>query len=396
MVKSKKLKVCQFIDSYFPTMDGGLIVAHNYAKSLSDMGFESSLVAPGLEKYKKQGYKSHLFPSIPVPGMRPYRIGIPQLNPFFYRKIKNMKFDIVHSHSPFLSGHLASRISKHQNIPHITTFHTKWKEDFRKVLKADFLVRIMLRYVSSFYNKADVVWVPNDSTGKELVKYGFKGKYEIVKNGCDIDVDKKQIKKLKEKALSDKIREERKDFILLFVGQHRWEKGVKIILEALKILKDKGEKFKMIFVGEGYAKEEMEKFVADNNLKENVRFTGLILEREKLKEMYAAADLYIFPSKYDNSPLTVQEAAAFYLPSVLIEGSSAAEPITDKVNGFTIKVSPSDLSEKIIYIMKNPRLLKKAGSNARKTLYHPWKKVLKEVAEKYSDIMEINRKKLNN
>jgi len=248
--------------------------------------------------------------------------------------------------------------------------------------------------VASFYNKADVVWVPNESTGKELVKYGFKGKYEIMQNGCDIEIDKKEIKKLREMSLSEGIRE-KEDFVMLFVGQHRWEKGVKIILESLKILKEKNENFKMIFVGEGYAQEEMKKFVRKFNLKKNVKFTGLILNREKLKRIYAAADLYVFPSKYDNSPLTVQEAAAFYIPSILVEGSSAAEPITNNLNGFTIKYNPSDLANKISFLMKRPKLIKTAGENARKTIYHPWKNVLEDAKTRYLNIIDAYNKKLN-
>lgn len=395
MIKEKKLKVCQFIDSYFPTMDGGLIVAHNYAKFLSKMGFESSLIAPGSKKYKKPNYKSYLFFSIPIPGMHPYRIGIPYFDIKFKKEIKNIKFDIVHSHSPFLTGHLALKIAKKQNIPHVTTFHTKWKEDFKKVIKNDFIVNLFIKYVASFYNKADVVWVPNELTGKELIKYGFKGKYEIMQNGCDIEVDKKEIKKLREMSLSDGIRE-KEDFVMLFVGQYRWEKGVKIILESLKILKEEGENFKMIFVGEGYAKEEMEKFARKFNLKKNVKFAGLILDREKLKRFYAAADLYVFPSKYDNSPLTVQEAAAFYIPSILVEDSSAAEPITNNLNGFTVKYNPSDLANKIRFLMKRPKLIKAVGNNARKNIYHPWKNVLEDAKTRYLNIIDVYNKKLIN
>jgi glycosyltransferase involved in cell wall biosynthesis len=227
-----------------------------------------------------------------------------------------------------------------------------------------------------------------------LVKYGFKGKYEIMQNGCDIEVDKKEIKKLREMSLSEGIRE-KEDFVMLFVGQCRWEKGVKIILESLKILKEEGENFKMIFVGEGPAQEEMKKFVEKFNLKKNVKFTGLILDREKLKRIYATADLYVFPSKYDNSPLTVQEAAAFYIPSILVEDSSAAEPITNNLNGFTVKYNPSDLANKIRFLMKRPKLIKTVGDNARKTIYHPWKNVLEDAKARYLNIIDVYNKKLN-
>lgn len=42
------------------------------------------------------------------------------------------------------------------------------------------------------------------------------------------------------------------------------------------------------------------------------------MEREILKRYYVAADLFLFPSLYDNAPLVIREAAALGTPSVLI------------------------------------------------------------------------------
>ncbi|MCK5811857.1 MAG: glycosyltransferase, partial [Clostridiales bacterium] len=43
--------------------------------------------------------------------------------------------DIVHSHCPFTSGLFAQKLSKQNNIPHISTFHSKYKEDINMRLK---------------------------------------------------------------------------------------------------------------------------------------------------------------------------------------------------------------------------------------------------------------------
>ena len=63
-------------------------------------------------------------------------------------------------------------------------------------------------------------------------------------------------------------------------------------------------------------------------LADNTCFTGVIRERDRLMAYYARADLFLFPSLYDNAPLTVREAASFQVPAVLLE----EEPVVRRVS----------------------------------------------------------------
>ena len=64
-------------------------------------------------------------------------------------------------------------------------------------------------------------------------------------------------------------------------------------------------------------------------LSERIRFAGALRDRDLLRQIYAASDLFVLPSVYDNAPLTVREAASCGCPSALITGSNAAEGIMD-------------------------------------------------------------------
>ncbi|MGB4968273.1 MAG: glycosyltransferase, partial [Saprospiraceae bacterium] len=178
------------------------------------------------------------------------------------------------------------------------------------------------------------------------------------------------------------------EFVMLFVGQHRWEKNVKLILEALKKLHNNKVKFKMIFVGEGYAAKEMKKLAKEFNLKDKVKFLGVITDRTELKKVYAASDLFVFPSIYDNSPLVMQEAAAFKIPSIVVAGSSSAENIIDGENGFTIENDKDSLVQKIAALIKDKQTIKKAGEGAINSIYHPWESIVKDVKERYVEIIK--------
>lgn len=383
-----KIATCQFTEAYFPIMDGVGMTAHNYAHWLNEKYGKTALVAPKVSDYDDdENYKVHRFKSVLIPGMNPYRIGLPLIDIQFKKKLKKNSFDILHAHSPFISGQLAQKLARTLDVPLVATFHSKYREDFKKVLNNDLFVEFLMNMTLDFYMTANVVWVPNKSTGATLREYGYDGKYEIMPNGTDMEIPSVPKKlKFRKKGLGI-TGFDANDFVLLFVGQHRWEKNVGMILEGLSQLKNKNESFKMIFVGEGYAYKEMKKIVRQSGLKDEVKFLGLISDRHILSYIYASADLFVFPSIYDNSPLVIQEAAAFDVPSILVKGSSAAEGITDKVNGFLVENSPEALANLISDLMKYPETIRLAGEGARKSIYRNWETLADDVYHRYCEII---------
>ncbi|MCX6240605.1 MAG: glycosyltransferase [Bacteroidetes bacterium] len=386
-----KITTCQFNDSYFPIMDGVGITAHNYARWLNEKYGRTVLVAPKVKDYEDdEDYRVYRFKSVLLPGMNPYRVGLPLIDITFKKKLKKLHFDIVHGHSPFISGQLAQQLARKRGIPLVATFHTKFRDDFRKVLNNNLFVDFLMNLTLDFYNSADVVWVPNKSTGQTLREYGYKGKFEIMPNGTDMEIPDKSKRLKLRKAGLEITGADGNQFTLLFVGQHRWEKNVRMIIDSLRLLSEKNVIFQMIFVGEGYAAKEMKKLVKEYNLNDKVIFAGLVTDRNKLKSIYSCADLFVFPSIYDNSPLVIQEAAAFDVPSVVVKKSSAAEGITDKVNGFLIDDNPQALFKLISEVKKYPEVIKLAGEGARKSIYKPWEGIVDLVYQRYVEIIEEN------
>ncbi len=393
-----KITTCQFSDSYFPIMDGVGMTAHNYTHWLNQKYGKSVLVAPKVKDYKDHvDYKVYRFKSILLPGMNPYRVGLPIVDIKFKQSIKNQQFDLLHAHCPFISGMVAQKLARKMNVPLVTTFHTKYRDDFKKVINNDLIIDFMMNMTLDFYNKADLVWVPNKATGQTLKEYGYDGSFEIMRNGTDMEIpEKTHIMKFRKKGLA-MIDANPDEFVMLFVGQHRWEKNVRLIMEALRVLHADKKKFKMVFVGEGYAAREMKKLVKQYNLRETVIFLGVLTDRNELKNVYAASDLFLFPSIYDNSPLVIQEAAAFSIPSIVVKNSSSSEGMIDGVNGFLIENESESLVKKISELMKHQDVIKKVGDGARKSIYHPWEEIVDDVYQRYAEILrERNTKRPKN
>jgi len=148
----------------------------------------------------------------------------------------------------------------------------------------------------------------------------------------------------------------------------------------------------MYFIGTGYAVDDMKQMVIDHGLNDKQNLKGLILERELIKKYYAAADLFLFPSIYDNAPLVVREAGALQTPSVLVKGSTASEIITDNLNGFLIENSAESLANKIRELASQPLLIKNAGANAAHTIARSWQDVTAEIYDRYRFLMQRKAK----
>jgi glycosyltransferase involved in cell wall biosynthesis len=236
----------------------------------------------------------------------------------------------------------------------------------------------------AFFNRVDFVWAVSESCVQTMREYGFTGDVEVVGNGIDL-------------AGEDRLHEESCQggcVSLLYVGQLVWHKNLKLLILALKSLKDSGFRFKMTMVGEGSAQQAIKRFVQRLGLAGDFVFTGKITSRDEIKRFYAAADLNLLPSVYDTFSLVVREAAAIGCPSLVIKGSCAAEGIEDGYNGF---LSGNDVSVYASCIRKAASdlgLLRTAGGNARQTLFRTWEDVVDDVALRYEDVISRYKTRL--
>lgn len=374
-----------FNDSYPPVMDGVAIATYNYAYWLSKKGEDVKVITPKTPtNVFEENFEVLRYASLPLINRKPYRFGLPYVDINFLNKLfLQSRFKIVHAHCPFSSGYMALYTAKMQKIPFVATFHSKYRDDFERALKSRTAANAVLKTIMPFFDWADEVWIPQASVEETIREYGFKGKVEVVHNGTDLTPDA-PIEKVKSEARA-KMKIKDNELVFLFVGQHIWEKNTALIIQALDLVRDLP--FRMYFVGTGYAAEDMKQMVKERNLEDKVIFTGNIYDREELKKHYAAADLFLFPSIYDNAPLVVREAAALHTPAVIAAGSTTSEIIVDNVNGFLIENSPEALAEKIRFLSQNKNLISIVGENASKTIARSWENIVDEVLDRYNHLI---------
>ncbi len=372
----------QFNDSFAPIADGVCNVVRNYAHWLNQKEYgRCCVITPCFPGYNDdEDFEVLRYRSVPVPLRRPYRAGIALFDPRFQKKIKGISFDIIHVHSPFSCGRLGLHIARKLGIPVIATFHSKYYDDFVSALKSPAAARLMLKNVMSFYSKADRVWTVSRSAVDTMREYGFRGDVQVVGNGTDI-------------CAVCAPRPSKSDILrLLYVGQLVWHKNLKLLVFALRLLKDSGTRFSITVVGEGNAQQGLKRLVQRLGLGGEFMFLGRIDDRDKLSQIYSGADINLLPSVYDTFSIVVREAAALGCPSIVIKGSCAGEDITDGFNGFLCGDDIKEFAHAIQRAASDRSSLAAAGCNARNTLFRSWESVVCEVAQRYSDVINEHKR----
>lgn len=389
---NKRLKIGIFMDSFYPNLDGVVLVIDNLAKCLSKYN-DVTVVVPWTETYKDDNtypykiirVKSHKFLNTE------YKFSFNQPKwTRIYRKLLKEKFDIVHIHSPFMIGRLGLKIAKDLNVPAIASMHTLFEYELKKLFHNETMVNKILNNLIHFYNKCDKCIAVNNKTALEYKRYGYLYKPEIIYNGTDIKESKSKRKAI---ARINKLYDlDKHDNVLLFVGRINEVKNIFFILDSLKLLKENDYKFKMIYVGTGPDEERLKDEIKYYHLQKDVILTGKISDRELLSDIYTRANLFLFPSTFDTCSLVQIEAAINETAGLFIRGSVTAETIIDNVNGFLCEENRVAFKDKIKEILDDKKKLNKVSKNAKKTLSRSFDNVTLDTYKLY--LREIDNKKL--
>lgn len=381
------MKIGQFSDSFLPIIDGVGRVVYNYCETIAKKGHECTAVVP-LDKFGYRGsfpFEIIDYYAKKVPIMSSYDAGLPAFDLHYNARMEMTDFDIVHVHTPFISGYEGIKYAREHKIPIVGTFHSKYYDDFLQLTKSKTIAGIGTDVVVSFYNHCDEVWAVSENSADTLASYGYKGHIEVMPNGMMI------------KELDPSWRQLAKDHFgindnpcLLFVGQQNWKKNILRVLESCAILKKQGLKFNLILAGKGPHEDEIKQKIKELGIEEESHCVGHILKEDLLSGLYMLADLFVFPSLYDNSPMVVREAANAGTPSIVVEGSSSAEIINNGVNGFTCKDDSEDLSKVIMNALSN-KDLKQIGQKAKETIPQSWDEIIDLVLSRYQYLIDKHK-----
>jgi len=385
---SDKLNVCLMNDSFPPLIDGVANCVVNYANVISNGLGEATVVTP---EHPEANDETFPFPvmrykSMPITEkLCGYRAGYPFSSSRLGR-LASSGFDIIHSHCPFASTLMARVLREKTDAPIILSYHTKFDVDIRRALPNKMLAERAISFVVNNISACDEVWTVSRGAGENLRSLGYKGDYIVMENGVDFPcgrAEKTEVEQLRALyGLEEDIP------VFLFVGRLLWYKGLRLAFDALKILSDKGIDYRMLVVGDGLDRAEMEEYVGGIGIKDRVIFAGAVTDREDLRVYYTAGDLFVFPSLYDTNGIVVREAAACGVAALLIEGSCAAEGITHGRTGILTKEDTGAVAAELEFAASHLDEVRQIGQRAMEQIYISWETAVSRAYERYHAVAE--------
>ena len=383
----EKLNVCLVNDSFPPEIDGVANAVTNYAAIINGELGAATVVTPSNPEADDAAFPFPVcrYPSLDTTKLVGYRAGLP-FSPEIQNTLEDDGFDIIHSHCPISSTLLARLLRERIDVPLVMTYHTKFDIDIANAIRSRILQEEAKRLLVQNIAACDEVWTVSRGAGENLRSLGYEGDYIVMPNGVDFPRGRVE-DSLIEQVTADY------DLpaalpLFLFVGRMMWYKGIRIILDALKELKDSGTDFRMVFVGGGGDREEIVAYCQDLGLTDKVFFCPAIHDRNRIRAWYCRADLFLFPSTFDTNGLVVREAAACSLASVLVAGSCAAEGITHGRNGLLIEENAESMYSCLLELLASPGKMAQIGECAAQELYLSWHDAVEKAMERYEIVID--------
>lgn len=153
---------------------------------------------------------------------------------------------------------------------------------------------------------------------------------------------------------------------ILFLSNLIDSKGVKVLVDACRLLSERKVEFSCSFVGGigDISKEAFNRYVSEQNLVEYIKFLGKKVGSEK-NEIYKKADIFAFPTFYSNEcfPLVILEAMQAKLPVVSTFEGGIPDIIDEGVTGFIVRQKDVEaLADRLEILIKDKTLRQKMGN----------------------------------
>ena len=302
--KIGSLKVGFFTEVYRPIVNGVVESVDTLAGGLRDRGHEVYCFAPRTPGSATVDAPTVEMPSIPLPTRTPYRLTLPLVS----RRTVNgvvKRLQILHAHSMFVTGWTALRYARRYGIPIVYTYHTQLEAYAHYVPFEARATRFAASQLTrTFGNLVDAVIVPTPAMARHLRKIGVETPIEVVPSA--IDVARFAAGK-RDEALRRSCGARKSERLLLCVSRLAREKNVELLLQALASANDPS--LRLVIAGDGPQRDELEALAVRVGVADATRFLGAV-SRERLPDLYASADAFVFASTTETQGLVQAEALA--------------------------------------------------------------------------------------
>ncbi len=331
VAQPSSLRIAIVTETFPPEVNGVAMTLGRIVEGLLRRGHQIQLVRPRQASEGSNPPSDHLnevlCQGIQIPAYKDLRFGLP-LKSRLTKLWKEKRPDIVHVATEGPLGWSAVAAARKLQLPISSSFHTNF-HNYSQHYGIGLLKTPIEAYLRKLHNRTEATMVPTKALVLELQGRGFKN-VTLLSRGVDTDLFSPA---KRSQSVRDGWGASPEDVVVLLVGRLAKEKNVGLVIAAFQAIKLRMPNARLVFVGDGPLRNEMEKTCPD------AIFAG-VRKDEDLAAHYASGDLFLFPSLTETFGNVVPEALASGLAVLSYAIAGAKELITNGQNG--ILVTPGD------------------------------------------------------
>ena len=286
--------------------------------------------------------------------------------------------NIVHLSAPDILGHRALTWARKRKIASIISMHTRF-ETYPPYYHIGFVVPLMIRMLTRFYNRADQIVVPARSSERLLRSWGVTQPIDIWSRGVDHDrftPARRSLEWRRSLGIADD------EVTVGFLGRLVLEKGLDIFADVVNALTARGVKHRVMVIGEGPARGWFTERVPE------AVFTGF-LSGDELGRAVASMDVFFNPSVTETFGNVTVETMAAGVPVVAARATGAIDLVEDGVTGFLVPPRDVDAYADAIARLAQDDDLRRAAGLAGHAAAKPyeWEPINETVLQNYLSLM---------
>jgi glycosyltransferase involved in cell wall biosynthesis len=368
------MNILIFTQFFNPTRGGGEVMLYQLAKQLGKKGHKVFII-----KHKSSDLSCDHVQDLPlnvfVIEVNPpviHRGGLPAgvVQNMLYilnsiriglRIVKNNYIDIIHcnTYSPLFVGWFLCKLT---GIPLVVTIHDvaslhghsfwkKWMEQFGRLswLKA------LIAYISELLviKLSKNIHAVSETSKRDILLFNSRCNVLVIPNSLDLE----HYRFGKDITYDD---------FILFIGRLVFYKHLEVVIEALKLLKNRCD-VRLVVLGDGPMRSNWEELVDKLNLKDMVEFKGYVSHSEKLYYLSKCKAL-VLPSIFEGFGMVILEAWALRKPVIVTDVEPLNKIVTHGLDGYVVKNVPEIWAEHIYTLMANEELSRQLGDNGYRKL----------------------------
>lgn len=296
--------------------------------------------------------------------------------------IKQYKIDVLHLQiwNPAACRY-AFFAGKSLKIPIVITEHDPFKLSMLKSVFKKFTLKYVDKIVAISKNNQKIL---------EKLYPKHKNKITMIHNGIDLTWWQSQLLRLTkgdiERIKTQVFQAHMDTLILIAIAELHERKGLKYLIEAVSELAREYPNIKLVIVGEGKERNNLEKLGDKLKLKANLVFLG---RQKNIPQLLSSSDIFVLPSaEREAFGLVNLEAMICGLPVVTTKVGGIPEIVKDGETGFLVEPQNAKaLKESLKSLIENAKLRKSMGEKGKKRVMQNFS--AEKMAREYGNIYKI-------